>query len=208
MSDQQGFTPSGSSTEQGFTLVELLVALVAGSMLLASLSWTLTSLGRELRVSRLAETAARADAAAPVVAGLIEQMFPDAKDETAILAEPTRLAFATMPPAALGAVGPVRATFDIRGQADGQALYASFEPVDPAAPFPAAAREARPLVEGYKQIRFDYRLADPPDQGMPPRLVTLSLVDRNGRLTRVAATPRMNSSGDCRFDPISMTCRR
>jgi prepilin-type N-terminal cleavage/methylation domain-containing protein len=208
MKGEQGFTPSWRSAEHGFTLVELLVALVAGSMLLASLSWTLTSLGRELRESRLAEPVARADAAAPVVAGLIEQMFPAGKDQAAIVTEPTHLAFSTLPPAALGAVGPVRATLDIRGLSDGQALYATFEPVDPAAPFPAAARDARPLVEGYRLIRFDYQFADPRDEGMPPRLVTLSLVDRNGRATRVAATPRISSSGDCRFDPISMTCRR
>jgi hypothetical protein len=135
-------------------------------------------------------------------------MFPTAQDEAAIVAEPRRLVFTTVPPAALGAVGPVRATLDIRDRPDGQALYARFEPADPAAPFPAAAREVRPLVEGYKLIRFDYRLADPKDVGMPPRLVTLSLVDRTGRVTRVAAAPRITSSGDCRFDPISMTCRR
>lgn len=206
-SAEHGFGPMRRSAEHGFTLVELLVALVAGSMLLASLSWTLTSLGRELRASRLAEPETRADAAAPVVAGLIEQMLPTGKDEAAIVAESGRLAFSTLPPAALGAVGPVRATLEIRGQPDGQALYARFEPTDPAAPFPTAAAEARPLVEGYRSIRFDYRLADAKDESLPPRLVTLSLVDRRGRLTRVAATPRITSSGDCRFDPISMTCR-
>ncbi len=208
MRDEQGFIPSRRSAQQGFTLVELLVALVAGSMLLASLTWTLTSLGRELRASRLAETAARADAAAPVLAGLIEQMFPAAKDDPEIVAEPRRFAFATLPPAALGAVGPVRATLEVRDRPEGQALYARFEPADPSASFPATAREARPLIEGYRQIRFDYRLADAKDEGMPPHLVTLSLVDRRGRITRIAAAPRITSGGDCRFDPISMTCRR
>ena len=207
-SAEHGFTPSRRSAEHGFTLVELLVALVAGSMLLASLSWTLTSLGRELRASRLAEPAARADATGPVLAGLIEQMFPTAKDEPAIITEPRRLGFLTAPPAALGAVGPVRASLDVRDRPDGQALYLRLEPADPAAPFPAAAREARPLVEGYRSIRFAYRLADPKAEGMPPRLVTLSLVDRRGRISRIAATPRITSVGDCRFDPISMTCRR
>jgi prepilin-type N-terminal cleavage/methylation domain-containing protein len=207
MTREHCFTPSQSSAEHGFTLVELLVAMVAGSMLLASLSWTLTSLGRELRASRLAEPAARADAAAPVLAGLIEQMFPGS-DESPIIAQPRRLVFETLPPAALGAVGPVRTILDIRDRPDGQALYARFEAADRYAPFPAVAREARPLAEGYRTIRFDYRLADPKEKGMPPRLVTLSLVDRRGRVTRIAAMPRITSSGDCRFDPVSMTCRR
>jgi prepilin-type N-terminal cleavage/methylation domain-containing protein len=194
--------------EGGFTLVELLVALVAGSMLLASLSWTLTSLGRELDSSRQEKIAASADSATPVIAGLIEQMYPVAKDEAAIVARPRFLAFRTVPPAALGPVGPVWATLEVRDGPDGQALYARFEPADPTASFPAAARQARALAEGYRQIRFDYRLADPKDEGMPPQLVTLSLVDRRGRVSRVVAAPRITSAADCRFDPISMTCRR
>ena len=153
MSSRGSPTPSRRSAEHGFTLVELLVALVAGSMLLASLSWTLTSLGRELRASRLAEPTARADAAAPVLAGLIEQMFPAGKDEAAIVAEPRHLAFATLPPAALGAVGPVRATLDIRDGSSGQALYARFEPRSMSSRAPTArrstpdsSRPTRPLL--------------------------------------------------------------
>ena len=39
-SAQQGFTPSWRSAQQGFTLVELLAAMIAGSLILATLSCT------------------------------------------------------------------------------------------------------------------------------------------------------------------------
>jgi prepilin-type N-terminal cleavage/methylation domain-containing protein len=208
MNRSEGFGASGRSTEHGFTLIELLVAMVAGSLLLATLSWTLATLGRELRSSQRAEPRQRLDAVAPVLANLIEQTLPTAKDERAIVARPQRLVFVTMPPAALGATGPVRATLSVRPHQAGEALYARFEPAAAAAAFPAAARAERRLIEGYRHIRFDYALAPKEEAGLPPKLVTISLSDAEGRSVRLAAAPRLNSSGACRFDPISMTCRR
>src|SRR5688572_10413805 len=107
-SAEHGFTPSWRSAEHGFTLIELLVAMVAGSMLLASLTWTLSSLGRELAASRQAEPRQRLAASAPMVVNLIERIVPPSSGDPAIVAEPRRLAFVTMPPLALGTVGPVR----------------------------------------------------------------------------------------------------
>jgi prepilin-type N-terminal cleavage/methylation domain-containing protein len=207
-SAQQGFESSRGSAQQGFTLVELLVALVAGSMLLASLTWTLSTLGRELEAARLAEPRERLDSAAPIITGLIEQILPAAKDEAPVLAEARRFVFLATPPASLGAVGPVRVTLEVRGAAGGQSLLARFAPVDPSAPFPAAARADLPLMEGYRSIRFDYVMGDPREKSLPPRLVAINLVDGRGRPARIVAAPRLTASGDCRFDPISMTCRR
>ena len=192
----------------GFTLIELLVAMVAGSLLLATLTWTLASLGRELTSSRRAEPLQQMNAVAPVLANLIEQAFPTAKGERRIVAEPRRLTFVTAPPAALGATGPVRATLSVQAEKGGEALFARFEPADPAAAFPAAARTDRRLIHGYRQIRFGYLMPAEKDSGLPPRLVTIGLVDRAGRIVRIAAAPRLTTSGDCRFDPVSMTCRR
>lgn len=196
------------SPETGFTLIELLAAMVAGSMLLASLSWTLASLGRELTASQKAEPRRRLAAAAPILTGLIEQMAPPAKDEPAIVANARRLAFATAPPAALGAAGPVRAILSVRPDTVGESLYLRFEPADGRAAFPPGARIERPLLRHYRQIRLEYRTAGKREDGLPPRLVTIRLIEQDGSAARLAAAPRVTTSGDCRFDPVSMTCRR
>jgi prepilin-type N-terminal cleavage/methylation domain-containing protein len=195
-------------TRNGFTLIELLVAMVAGSMLLASLTWTLSSLGRELAASRQAEPRQRLAASAPMLVNLIEQIAAPASDQPATAAEPRRLSFVTTPPLALGSVGPVRATLSVRADADGDSLYARFAPLEAAAGFPAAALSDRPLLENYRSISFEYRMPAANDPRLLPRLVTIRLVDREGRSTRIAAAPRIAAGGDCRFDPVSMTCRR
>ena len=204
---EQGFTSSRRPTEDGFTLIELLAAMVAGSLVLATLSWTLTTLGRELRASNDAEARQRLFAAAPVLVRLIEQAQPTAKDEQPIAAESRRLSFVTTPPAALGDAGAVRVELSVRNGAQGESLHARFEDADRRSRLPAAATE-RALLEDYRSIRFAYELPEEKESGLPPRLVTILLTDRAGRTSRVAAAPRLTSAGDCRFDPISMTCRR
>jgi prepilin-type N-terminal cleavage/methylation domain-containing protein len=196
------------SKSQGFTLVELLVAMVAGSLLLATLSWTLATLGRELQSSRQALSRQRLEAVAPVLSNLIEQMLPTPKGEERLAAGPQSLTFVTTAPAALGGAGPVRVTLSVRNEAGGQALFARFAPSHEAAPFPAAARAERRLAGGYRRIRFDYAMPADKEAELPPKLVTISLADPDGGLVRLVAAPRLNSRGDCRFDPIAMTCRR
>ena len=208
MGQEQGFTSSWRSAQQGFTLVELLAAMIAGSLILATLSWTLASLGRELRASTLAEPRQRLSDVAPALIRLIEQAQPTAKDEAKIAAGPKRLAFTTSPPAALGASGAVRAELIVRGGQEGEGLYARFAPADPRTALPAGAAEELALAEGYRAISFDYRMPKDADAGLPPRLVTISLTDDKGRITRLAAAPRLTAAGDCRFDPVSMACRR
>jgi prepilin-type N-terminal cleavage/methylation domain-containing protein len=205
---EQGFTPSRGSAQQGFTLIELLAAMIAGSLILATLSWTVASLGRELRASTLAEPRQRLSDVSAALTRLIEQAQPTAKGETRIAAGPKRLAFATAPPAALGATGAVRAELIVRAGAGGEGLYVRFAPADPRSALPPGADAELALAEGYRSIRFDYVMPSDMDSGLPPRLVTLTLTDASGRATRLAAAPRLTAAGDCRFDPVSMACRR
>ncbi|HEY5722121.1 MAG TPA: prepilin-type N-terminal cleavage/methylation domain-containing protein [Allosphingosinicella sp.] len=207
-SAEHGFTPSWRSAEHGFTLIELLAAMIAGSLILATLSWTLASLGRELRTSTLAEPRQRLSDVAPALTRLIEQAQPTAKGETRIVATSKRLAFTTAPPAALGAAGAVRTELIVHAGQSGEGLYARFAPADPRAALPPGAAAEVPLVEGYRAIAFRYEMPKDPEAGLPPRLVTISLTDGSGRTTRLAAAPRLTAAGDCRFDPVSMACRR
>jgi prepilin-type N-terminal cleavage/methylation domain-containing protein len=194
--------------QEGFTLIELLASMIAGSLILATLSWTLSSLGRELRASTLAEPRQRLSEVAPALIRLIEQAQPTAKDEAKIAAGPKRLAFTTAPPAALGATGAIRAEIIVRSVEGGEGLYARFAPADARAALPPGAAEELTLVEGYRSIDFAYEMPKDVDSGLPPRLVRISLTDRSGRTTRLTAAPRLTAAGDCRFDPISMACRR
>jgi prepilin-type N-terminal cleavage/methylation domain-containing protein len=205
---RNGLTPLRGSAERGFTLIELLVAMVAGSLLLASLSWTLSSLGRELAVSRQAEPRQRLAAAAPMLVNLIERIVPPATDQPALVVEPRRLVFSTMPPHALGATGPVRVILSVRADAGGDSMLARFEPAEAATGLPPAVRSDRPLLEHYRSIGFEYRMPAANEPLPLPRLVTIRLVDKEGRTTRIAAAPRITAGADCRFDPVSMTCRR
>ena len=208
MAAQQGFTPSWSSSQQGFTLIELLAAMIAGSLILATLSWTLASLGRELQVSTLAEPRQRLSDAAPALTRLIEQAQPTAKDEARIQANAKRLSFTTAPPAALGTPGAVRAELIVRGGADGDSLHVRFAAADLRTRLPEAATEELVLIEGYRSINFGYETRKDEELGLPPKLVTISLTDKDGRTARLAVAPRLTAAGDCRFDPVSMACRR
>lgn len=192
----------------GFTLIELLVAMVAGSLLLATLSWCLATLGRELRWSGQQGEQKRLEIAGPAINHLIEQMLPTAGGGEAIGANAERLVMITEPPAALGPTGPIRASLSVRNHGGRKALFARLEPADPKAIFPEAARAERRLVDGYEEISFHYASAHSASEDVLPRLVTISFTDSKGDISRLTSTPRMNSGGDCRFDPISMTCRR
>jgi prepilin-type N-terminal cleavage/methylation domain-containing protein len=188
--------------QSGFTLIELLVAMVAGSLLLATLSWSVATLGRELKASQHVGSGRTLARVAPPLSGLVEQMLPAYAGGEEIVAGPKRLAFTTAPPAALGASGPVRAILSVRSYRGGEALFAAFELSDG-----MLVPEQR-LTDPYGEIGFAYARADGAIEGLPPKLVTISFADRDGRIARLAAAPRFNRAADCRFDPESMTCSR
>lgn len=192
----------------GFTLVELLVAMTAGSLLLVGLGWTVGSLARELGSAKQNETLHQVAAVTPTLTGLIEGALPAMSTGPSIVIDSDRLEFMTVPPRALGAVGPVRLALWVGRDKGLAALHASFEPAEPSGVIPQAAGAETVLVGGLDDIRFEYSRPDGGDGDLAPRLITIYFEDSEGRVIRVSAAPRINSSGDCRFDPISMTCRR
>lgn len=191
----------------GFTLIELLVALVAGSLLMVSLSWSLSILTRQLAVSKEEERAEKLAAVVPILTDLIEGAQPPGRDRSRFQGDADRLVALVSPPRAAGPVGPLRMTLAVRSDAEGEGLYASFIPTEADSDFPDAARQERPLFEGYKDIHFTYMA--PLESRIPrlPRLITLNLMDDEDHVTRIAIEPHIDSDGSCHFDPISMTCR-
>lgn len=193
--------------EAGFTLVELLAAMVAGAMLLVSLSWTVSSLGRELGRSRAADSEGDAAATAALVVAMLEQAYPVGGDGSGFEGRPDGLTALVPPPMAAGEAGPMRLTLRTRSVADGAALFARIEPVQPGPAFPAALSGERRLLGGYRSIAFDYSAQPAGAPPRLPRLIALTLTAADGTVRRISAVPRIDSDGRCRFDPVSMACR-
>jgi prepilin-type N-terminal cleavage/methylation domain-containing protein len=193
--------------EEGFTLIELLAAMVAGSMLLVSLGWTVASLGRELGQSKADAGVARFETAARTLRSLIEQASPPGQDGSGFSGTADRLQAIVPPPMAAGAAGPLRLTLRISASGAGQDMLARFEPLEPNSPFPAELRAERPLLTGYRSMRFDYEGGAVDQRPTLPRLITVTAVETDGTVRRISAAPRIDNDGRCRFDPISMTCR-
>ena len=63
----------------GFTLVELLVAMVAGSLLLASLSWMLGNVSHSLKAPAKDRVAAQLSQIEPTLSQLISHIQPPDK---------------------------------------------------------------------------------------------------------------------------------
>lgn len=188
----------------GFTLVELLVAMVAGSLLLVSLSWMLGSVTHILKASPKDKVTAQVGDLAPALTRLIEQIPPLDKEVPPASISADAMRFATSPPQALGADGLMTVTLKTEPQGDGLALVGEFE----------GERQGQPwqrrdiLAHGFSAIGFDARWPVAPGAPKLPSLVTIRFATRDGETARIVATPRLTGGGPCHFDPISMTCRR
>lgn len=190
----------------GFTLVELLVAMVVGAMLLVSLSWAVATLARQLPTRAPEARDTDLAAVAPMLGAMIEQAQP-LRPGAAFRGDEKSLDLVVPAPMAAGLAGPLDLKLRVESRTGGEALIASVEPVDATAPFPAAARAPHVLVHGYEEIRFGYIPAAQAEASSLPRLVTISFAGDRGATQRISAAPRLDSDGRCRFDPISMTCR-
>ena len=182
----------------GFTLVELLAAMTAGSLLLVSLSWAVAGLGQQFQ-QRADPRAAELQALAPLLSGLLAEALPAG---AAFEGDESRLHALVDAPMAMAAGGAARLTLEIRPDRDGESLWARF------APEAGGAAAEKPLATGYRDIRIDYAgEAEPGAPARLPRLIGFVFVDASGEERRISAAPRVDSDGRCRFDPISMVCR-
>jgi prepilin-type N-terminal cleavage/methylation domain-containing protein len=192
--------------ENGFTLIELLAALLASSVLLIALGWVLGSFRREFLRAPVDPEFAQIEAVTPAFVQLVEAMQPPEPRGSAPQLAEDRLIFLTAPPQALGGTGPMAA--DLRVSVNGAAKAAQLHMSTPGgANAVTAAGTDQIILSGMRDISFVIDAAPPSDTQMLPRLVTLQVTTAKGAAYRIAARPRLNASGSCHFDPISMSCR-
>lgn len=194
------------ASEAGFTLVELLFALAASSLLLIGLAWALRGLEAQLKRSSTASAADQVIAIQPFLANAITHATPLAQG--AVLAgTPSTLELTIPPPQSLGPVGPVRLLLSVQRMDGAAALAARIAPGRAGQTLPPDAMATRLLARGFEAIRFDYlrRSADPRDR--LPRLVSILFKTKEDKLLPLAFAPRLNMGAACVFDPIALTCR-
>lgn len=192
--------------EQGFTLVEVLFALVAGSLLLVVLGWAIRGLEDQFRRHQAISDVEKVEAIASFLTTEVGRALPPATG-AAFAGESSALALTVPPPRALGSVGPVRLALSVRDGKAGKALVARFAPVADGQALADAAQQPVILAEGFRDIRFDYlrRATDPPTA--LPRLITIQFTSQDGTVLPLGVEPKLTMAADCIFDPISQTCR-
>lgn len=192
--------------EQGFTLVEVLFALVAGSLLLVVLGWAIRGLEDQFRRHQAISDTEKVDAIASFLTSEVGRALPPATG-AAFVGEATTLTLTVPPPRALGATGPVRLALSVRDDKAGKALVARFAPAAAGQALAPAAQQPVLLAEGFRDIRFDYlrRATDPPTA--LPRLITLQFTSQDGTVLPLGVEPRLTMAADCVFDPIAQSCR-
>lgn len=201
----------GRSTE-GFTLVELLVSLMAGALLVAILVALLADIkvawrrSGEVDIGASSALAARLDT---LLGGILAA--EPGSGEVVFEGSAQRLVALVPAPQALASVGLVRLTLEARHSANGTALVAQLAPEDADAAMPEPFREPQVLAS-VSDIHFSY-LADDgsapadswPASARPPAAIRIELAGRNPQV--IVARPIANVDGRCLFDPISLNCR-
>ena len=209
----------------GFTLLEVLVSLLAGTLLLVALTWMLGEVREGWQRSNQAVADARQlDGAADAVRAMLERIIvADRRSgETTFAGSSTGLTALVPAPQAAGALGLVefRLTRDTR--ADGVALVARIAlPADSGSQqhrLPSAVFDEQLLASGLADVTFRYlrRTADGvatdsswPASGSPPDAIRIDLIGPAPRATTrtLVIRPVANVDGGCLFDPVSLACR-
>lgn len=215
--------PSTNVASAGFTLLEVLVALAAASLLMLSLTFAIQRLSQDWQ-----RTDGR-DGVGPLMAGvettrrLLSQVQPLYGEDDLVLFEGDSegLTARIQPPQALAAVGLLELKLTRTQTPEGVALVASMTPLGPyASPdgvLPAEALRDRILVQGLKDIRFAYIPAREPSEdplsqwhpsGALPAVIVITFETglRAGNVT-LRIQPHATIDGRCLFDMVSGSCR-
>jgi len=193
------------SDQRGFTLVEMLVALVVGGLLLAALSSVVAGLSQDLHRSDSQQAASQVETIAPALKALLENtVVPDGDSKPVFAGDHAQLTVA--PPQAVASAGPLHLELNVEKRGKGEALLATFQSREgrPLGQFISAPRV---LAEGFEHIEISASSPPSADARPLPALITISFEPLSGPSFEIVAEPRLSSDGACHFDPISMSCR-
>lgn len=186
------------SNQSGFTLVELLVAMVAASLLLLGLAVVNGNLATRLANVSDKDDEASITAASRVVAQLVEQATAGSSDLPLEVAQ-NRIAFPVRGPSADAAL----AVLTVTGAAGNQNLLLDLRRRDRTVI--AASQQA--LLSNMQAITLEAATIGTAGNDASISMLDITMTRRNGDVRHIAATPRITARPGCRFDPISMACR-
>jgi prepilin-type N-terminal cleavage/methylation domain-containing protein len=182
----------------GFTLIELLIAMTAGALLLASMSWVVARLSRDMRQSKLGAPERELLTVSDRLASLIATARAGPGDD--ITLSDRQLSFVADPPLSVGPVGLVQAELRITGRPTNQQLELSLRDG-----LGRTIGESRPsiLLRDQQQMRFEWA----GETGAAGRVIAFRTVDAEGKAHALMLPLRINGDPNCQFDVISMACR-
>lgn len=185
--------------EKGFTLVETLVSLVAGSFLLGSISWVIAGVGDDLRSMEQSQDGLKASQAAD----LLNDILSDARfldvNSAALPRSSSELKFRTPAPLALGRSGYLGAQLIVVGNRDDRTLVLQW---------PEGNLPETILLSAKQDIELRYTATSDSNGPQFLKKIEISIEDREERDPQIISVrPRINAVGACIFDPISQQCR-
>ena len=184
-------------SEAGFTLIELLVAMTAAGLLLASLSWSVSRLGRQLNPAESLMPEDEVAAFEPVLQSLVAAAHAD--DGEALVFSRNELRFVASVPQALGGRGDADVSLRVGGSTGSRFLEGEIKP----------QAEGSAPVQFRMSGRWDVIGIEPLKSEAGDRENAGVRLDfrRGHRTVSLAASTKINTAADCVFDPISMACR-
>jgi len=186
--------------QNGFTLIETLVALVIGAMLLGSISWVISGLVKDLKAAEQSqEPRAMLDAAKLLENILGSARFADGDGKT-LPRDAEKLAFEMQAPAVLGRRGYISANLAAVQALNGKSLVLSL----PGSDLPDTI-----VLDSAEDIELAYETDSNQISSDPYiRQIDISVQWNAEKEAKVLSfRPRINSDGACVFDPVSQQCR-
>lgn len=187
--------------EKGFTLVETLVALIAGGLLLGSISWVIAGLSDDLKATEQLDKGAQLS----TTAMLLENVLADGRfldSSSRPLSRSSRgLEFQMLAPLSTGKRGYVDARLAVERSANGEDL---------ALEWPGSDLPRNILLSNMRDIELRYEVNTNSDAGTPAFLskIEIAITDQIGSEAQILSVrPRINAVGACVFDLISQRCR-
>ena len=184
-------------SDAGFTLIELLVAMTAAGLLLASLSWSVSRLGRQMNPADNLVPENEVASFEPVLQSIVAGAR--ANEGEALVFSRDELRFVAAVPQALGGRGDADVRLRVGGSSGARFLEGEIR----ARAEGTDSRQFR-MNGRWDAIRIEPLKSEAGDQENSGVRLDFRRAERTVSLV---ASTKINTAADCIFDPISMACR-